>query len=371
MPRSTLDRQRIDARRTTATGDRRPLAEHLMRQIERLPRFTRVVSEFLVLSRKEYFTTREFEHVIAREPGLHDWLLRQANSGFFNLVRPVASVAEATVVIGLDQLKRMVYAACSRDLLGYRMRTYHFPGDGFWLHALGVGIVSHALKERIADGRALPGDEAMVAGLLHDVGKRILDPELIKRGGQRAITRDEEFSVAGIDHAELSARIAAMWNLPEAVVTAIRYHHLPWRDGQLLGGAALVYLAGALCDSWGLGKWTYAKLGHEPQLSGHRDLLSGLGLDTDNLHDLVDELRPTLAGLQEMLHACRSNPPGLAVIAYDRTTDEHTETTPGRTDPASAGSDRQTEPQSDQSGQDRTGHRATRAYLRNRRRRDR
>ena len=371
MVRYAPGRHRTNATTGAAAVDRRPLAEHLMRQIERLPRFTRVVSEFLVLSRKEYFTTREFEHVIAREPGLHDWLLRQANSGFFNLVRPVASVAEATVVIGLDQLKRMVYAACSRDLLGYRMRTYHFPGDGFWLHAVGVGIVCHALKERTADGRALAGDEAMVAGLLHDVGKRILAPELIKRNGQRSITREEEFAAAGIDHAELSARIAALWSLPESVITAIRYHHLPWRDGQLLPGAALVYLAGALCDGWGLGKWTYAKLGDEPQLSGHRDLLNGLGLDADNLHDLVGELRPTLAGLQEMLHACRSNPPGLAVIAHDRAIDEQTEATPDQTTPASAVSDRQTEPQPDRSGQDRTGHRATRAYLRNRRRRDR
>jgi len=118
------------APRPGESADLLAAAEHLLPQIKRLPELSQVVNDFLTLSRKQYLTAREFEEVISRDRDLHAWLIRQANSGFFNPARPIHTIADASVIIGLDALQRMVHAVCSRDLLRYRMRCYHLPGNG-------------------------------------------------------------------------------------------------------------------------------------------------------------------------------------------------------------------------------------------------
>ena len=96
-----------------------------------------------------------------------------------------------------------------------------------------------------------------VGGILHDLGQIViasLHPDLLDRITK--VCKDkgipakmlENFSV-GLNHAEVGALIAQKWNFPEALVSAIRYHHEPSP-----GNAAsrdivyCVYLANAICD---------------------------------------------------------------------------------------------------------------------------
>jgi putative nucleotidyltransferase with HDIG domain len=78
-----------------------------------------------------------------------------------------------------------------------------------------------------------PGDIALVAGLLHDIGQLWL--ARFRPSDYRA-TWDDALSHAhgivqaerehlGIDHAQIGAWLAEHWGLPEPIVSAIRHHH--------------------------------------------------------------------------------------------------------------------------------------------------
>jgi putative nucleotidyltransferase with HDIG domain len=288
-----------------------PLGPELRRRVEALPRLTALVGDFLALAQKETLTAPAFESALAAEPVLSRWLLRQANSSYFLQARPIASLGEAAVVIGVEKLKRMVYAVVTRDLLDHRLRVYRYAGQGLWLHAMAVGTLARGIAAAAAarGGRPpLEPEAALVAGLVHDVGKRVIDRVLPVRGGPRAVSRAEERAAAGMDHAEVSAHAAAVWNLPEPVVRAVARHHATPTPG-LLDGAGLIALADAVALAWGAGPTPYVRPREAAALSRWQDLRrEGLGLDDDTWERILADLGRTVAGLAEMLRLCTTNP---------------------------------------------------------------
>jgi HD-like signal output (HDOD) protein len=344
------------------------------------------VTEFLTLSQKTCLTAREFEATLRGDPALESWLLRQANSSYCQQARRITTLADATVVVGLERLKRMVYAVASRDLLDRRLHCYHFAEQGFWLHAIAVGVVARALAESRAepaagatsrpDGRAAEapaaGDDiraplgpeaAFVAGMIHDVGKRLLDEVLPRRGGRRDVTRTEESACCGLDHAVLGGHIAASWNLPAAVVAAVAEHHAPDLH-ERADGPALVACADDVCRTWGAGLWTYPKTRLEPDPRPWQPLLRNLAIDPRGWLRLVDRLRPIVDGLAEMLRTCATNP----VVELSSGNDEDTAdgVSGGGKNAPSADGDRRSGRRRGRSRRDRTRRPARRGRSRRR-----
>ena len=93
---------------TRNTQDWRTVRFDVLERIESLPSLSNVVVEFLELARREFFTAKDFEAVICKDQALVARLLRLANSGIYGKPRSVRSVAEAVVLIGLNDMKKIV-----------------------------------------------------------------------------------------------------------------------------------------------------------------------------------------------------------------------------------------------------------------------
>jgi len=77
---------------------------------------------------------------------------------------------------------------------------------------------------------------AYTAGLLHDIGKIVLsdffeNEEFAAKVEDGAMDNDDflgsEERLFGINHAQVGARIAESWNLPQPLQVAILHHHQP------------------------------------------------------------------------------------------------------------------------------------------------
>lgn len=267
------------------------LAVALRPQVEALPRLTRLVVRFMaMLARDE--SPRALAEGLAGDDVLARWLLRQANSGYVNLPRPVETLADALVVIGAEALTRMVFAICTRDLLSAPMHRYPGGGREFWRHALACGTLARTLAHHTGPACGLVAEEALLAGLLHDVGKRALDPLLDRRHGHRPVPREEERRAAGADHAVVSALICARWDVPPAICGAIADHHaeVPQPAGCVLA------LADALAHRRrGAAGGIILPPGAWARWRGPLDLPVG------ELQAILDDAAPVLAGLDEMM----------------------------------------------------------------------
>ncbi len=281
------------------TGRER-IRDQVLDRIEKLPSLSNVVTEFLALAKREYFTAKDFEKVISKDQALVTRLLKVANSPMYSGNREIRTIPEAVVLIGLDNMKKIVYAVSSEGLMLKELRCYqYYPAKGFWWHSMASGLLCRALAEASPEC-GLDGEEAFVAGLVHDVGKLILDGFLDPKEGPRDVQKEEEIETCGIDHAELAEHIMKGWGIPENIHEAVRYHHSPRDGGEWRPRACLLNLAGQICDTWGIGTQAFMDLGEEIDPARYSELLEVIGLPEERLSQILWDVRQKLVGLEDI-----------------------------------------------------------------------
>jgi putative nucleotidyltransferase with HDIG domain len=170
--------------------------------------------------------------VIATEQALSSRVLKIANSVFYGRINQVVNINESVVVIGLANIKSMLYAIFMDQLYGTSGKSDNMLTE-LWKHSLTTAMMSQKIMEQINPSEK---DTAYMAGLLHDIGELIMfkyEPELfkeiifeLKKSGDLSRTAVEE-SIIGFSHADLGAAMARKWNLPRAIRNAIFFHHSP------------------------------------------------------------------------------------------------------------------------------------------------
>jgi HD-like signal output (HDOD) protein len=268
-------------------------------RIEKLPSLSVVVTEFLEMARQDIFTARDFEKILTKDQALVARLLKIANSGMFSGSRSVKSIPEALVLIGMENMKKIVYAVSSEGLLRQELKCYHYPEKGFWMHSMGCGTLCRAVAET-SQQSSLNGDEAFVAGLIHDVGKLIIDDFLDRSAGTREVTLPEEVKACGLDHAELAAHIMKVWKIPEPIQEAVRHHHTPRVGDEWHSGAVVVHLADTIANTWRIGKQSLMSLGEDIDTAPLAEPMAAIGLPEEKVPQMLMDVRQNLARLQDL-----------------------------------------------------------------------
>ncbi len=275
----------------------------VLQRIEDLPSLSSVVSEFLALSRREYFSAKDFEAVLCKDQALVARLLKVANSALYGKSRSIRSIPEAVVLVGLDNMKKIVFAVSTEGLTKLRLRNYDYePSRGYWMHSTAVGLAARAIIQALPD-KPLHGEEAFVAGLLHDVGKLIVDDYLDPEPGKRAVTLSEESDAVGLNHVELAEYILKQWRLPDSIVQAIRGHHASESELVENRGARVLQLAQVIVGTWRIGHGEPVDLSPDFDPAPHTVLIAATGLPESKIAQVVWDIRQNLTGIEKLYAA--------------------------------------------------------------------
>jgi HD-like signal output (HDOD) protein len=173
----------------------------------------------------------DLKAVIEADPSLCVRVLRCLNSASFGLRNEVHDLNQAVAYLGLRQIRDLAITATISDLFrrGEPVHTYQRPE--LWRHLVAVAICSRMIGVRT---RMAGFEEAFLAGLIHDLGIILFD-QYRHDDFRRVITclnssrtlPEFERRTVGWDHTHLGELVASQWNLPEAPLAAIRYHHEP------------------------------------------------------------------------------------------------------------------------------------------------
>ena len=240
--------------------DREGVIEQITSRIEQLPSLPGIVQEFVRLAQHPSSSASDFEKVIRQDQVLAGRLMQVANSSLYAREKSVATITEAVILLGLDQIKSLAYASSGSKLLAQKLEWYGYEGTGLWLHSIACAHAARFMASR-AGLKKRAAEQMYVAGLIHDVGKVMLGGALREVAPDFAaplvvqdvsITTVEE-SHLSISHAEVGEMIGAHWQLSTEELAAIRHHHDPASAGGAVWAAAVVHAADGVSTRVGLG----------------------------------------------------------------------------------------------------------------------
>lgn len=214
--------------------------------------------------------------------------LRFCNSASFTGKQKIDSLDHALTYLGFKNLLKLVISASVGNLYGRSGSGYSLCKGGLYHHAVGTAIISEKLANLTA--KVNPG-LAYTAGLLHDIGKVVLD-QYIAAGyplfyrqliEEKTDFSEAEKSILGVDHTMVGRDLALKWSLPNSLVDTIQHHHEPENTVQNVTLTHIVYLADLLMSRFHTGL-ELDRLGTKTLSSRLRTL----GFSIDKFSDIVD-----------------------------------------------------------------------------------
>ncbi len=265
-----------------------------------LPAMPQVASKVLELSADPNTSAQQLQQIISDDQAMTARILKIANSAMYSCSRKVKTLTEAIVMLGFDSIRSLVVTSAARNLYNTRNASTGLKERLLWEHSIGVAFACRLLVlERVP---AL-AEEAFLAGLMHDIGKLVLNlrvPEQFDQIVQLVYNDNLPFNstekeILGYDHAEVGAKLINKWNLSPMLEDTILHHHNP--AAMTIDNPLLLYLdlGNKVCHKLGIG------FVDEPDLDINNCLSNQiLGLSPQTFEVTILRLQETLESEMEI-----------------------------------------------------------------------
>lgn len=203
--------------------------EKYLQNVESLVPFPQIALEVLDIAYSKDCNFKKLSKKIEQDQNLVANMLRMANSAYFGHMKKITSILDIIVRLGLENVKMIAISSASLGVLKSPQEAYHMePGD-LWQHTFATATLASIIGNyaKYQECTAL-----YTAGLLHDVGKVILNgpllseifnnPDLVH---ENMDIIDYERAFLQTDHARVGMVLLQQWNLPSEITTPVGFHH--------------------------------------------------------------------------------------------------------------------------------------------------
>lgn len=246
---------------TTPTSDQ---VKALVSRIPGLPTLPVIVQKLNDMMLNPRTTAKEVGRLISSDPALSAKILKIVNSSFYGFPSRITTVTHAIVILGFNTVKSVVLSSTVFDVFKSKGEN-EFKREEFWKHSVGCGAACRVIA-REAGFSAL--EDFFIAGLMHDVGKIILDQYLhddfqkvlatVKRDD--CLFLEAEKKVLAVTHAEIGGWLFANWKLSKGLVQAVTHHHNPSLADDALKITSVIHLGDIVCRALQCGSGGDAKI---------------------------------------------------------------------------------------------------------------
>lgn len=267
--------------------------------VEDLPTLPTIYGQISSMIRDPNTSVADVAKVIEKDQAITSKVLRLVNSSFFGFTRQVSTIRQAVVLLGFNNIRNTVLSISVFQSFKGAVEG-EFDLRQFWKHSIATGVLTTFLDKRLKKGFQ---DETFVAGLLHDIGKIILNRyfhEEFEQALAHAQQNQETFynserAIIGFSHDEVGEYLADRWQLPFSLVESIAMHHQPANIRSNPTLVSLVHLANAFSHELFYGFSGNFKL---PEV--HSFALEELGLKGEDLDALKEEAKKVLEEGQDL-----------------------------------------------------------------------
>jgi HD-like signal output (HDOD) protein len=256
------------------------------------PTFLDITFQVRAALKDPNLNVEQLSKLVGAEPLMSAKIIRMANSVALNPSgREVADVKSAIVRVGMEAVRTVSFAVAMEQLLkSKQMQPFEEISHRLWVHTSHVAALCRVLARKVAK---INGDEAMFAGLVHDLGVFYL------------MSRAANFPELANDKVELHALLVG-WHdnighallsamgLPESVLEAVRDHETEREITALDNLSNVLYIANKIANR--TSSWRDAELDGEIDTS----MLDTL-FDADTLAEIVEESEEEVQSLKAAL----------------------------------------------------------------------
>jgi len=200
----------------------------LMEVISRIQPIPQIALEIIDMIRSGNYDMSLVADKVEKDQVITAKILGFCNSPYMRCPTPITSIDRAIALLGERRLLQMILSAYCHEVFQTKVGGYSMCRGGLFRHAL----ITAQLSKTIATILNIDEGEAYTLGLLHDIGKIVLDqyihtfaPFFYRKALMEGTDLKElERKYLGIDHAEAGKLLAEYWHLPSKIVEIIEKH---------------------------------------------------------------------------------------------------------------------------------------------------
>jgi HD-like signal output (HDOD) protein len=199
-----------------------------IKQLDQLPIFPASASAIMHECNKKKAEVKRIIQLIESEPAVGPRILSLVNSPVYGVSRPITSIGQAVVLLGLKSVAQTAIATAAKAVFGEGTPEMAAHREKAFVQSLACATLARILASQ---SRIANPDEAFLCGVMHDVGKLVFFkavPEIyveILDSDPTGHTVDEEVLRIGISHTEVGKNCGVCWGLPPAINDVIAGHH--------------------------------------------------------------------------------------------------------------------------------------------------
>ncbi len=261
-----------------------------LNSVDELPMLPDIVMKLNSIMQNADFCLKDLTDLIEKDQSMVTKLLRIVNSSFFGFSSRISTVNHAIVILGLNTVRNALLTGSVIDSMPNISGVNGFNIKDFWIHSISVAVVSTHLGERA--NIHFP-DDCFTAGLLHDIGKLVLEEHfkdeflqilrIIKE--ERLDFFSAERKVMEKGHDFIGAYLARKWELPEHLIRTIMLHHRYLLSDEYDSFVSLIYLSDYIVHCLKRGDFEIPELPFFDTEDGKR-----LKKEVDSIPDWIDDV---------------------------------------------------------------------------------
>jgi putative nucleotidyltransferase with HDIG domain len=239
--------------------------------------------------------------MVKYDPGLTADVLKFANSVYFGAIQKINSLQTALVRLGTKMVMELILSLSVSSKLLPCLPGYGLMAKDLLKHSIWTAVAAQEIANMLNMKQV---DMIFTVGLMHDLGKLILDPfvqmERLRFNhafeNPKASFEQEEKNILGFDHAQAGASILNKWNLSPEIIAAVRWHHEPDEVDEYEELIHLIHLSNMLALSEGIGTGIYGM-----QYSVSRKTIKILGLKKHHIEYVASLTTDKMKELETIL----------------------------------------------------------------------
>ncbi|MEK7678851.1 MAG: HDOD domain-containing protein [Deltaproteobacteria bacterium] len=235
----------------------------------------------------------KIKRLISTDAGLATKILKVANSAFYGGYRNIENLSQAILRLGLNSVRNIVIAASLKNVY----KNFGLTEKLLWEQTIGSAMAANIIARRT---RISDPEDAFIAGLLHDVGKVVLNNEYPQKFAQvmEKVYNDAvpysaaEKEVFEFSQRDVGARVVKKWGFPERIELLLKHfdnYDTILNERWMYELVTVVTTADRICQKFGIG-WRRAY--NEEVDFGN--LPDALGLDSGDFNMVSQEVEKGL-----------------------------------------------------------------------------